>query len=203
MDTSPGKSAFLCTTYCVMVPFMYWFATKKRPEMLHIVCVFLCLLGIGILSLKGGFGMSAGDVLTVLSGVPCAVNIVTSAIVCQNKNPLLLTTIELGVVAVLAWICVIFTDTFPREFPLNTVGGIVYLGLVATALCLFLQSYGLKYAEASIGGMLLSLESVFGVIFSIIIYHEKVTFRMLVGFTVIFTAILLSQWEPRGEDMKR
>ena len=203
MDTSPGKSAFLCTTYCVMVPFMYWFATKKRPEMLHIVCVFLCLLGIGILSLKGGFGMSAGDVLTVLSGVPCGVNIVTSAIVCQNKNPLLLTTIELGVVAVLAWICVIFTDTFPREFPLNTVGGIVYLGLVATALCLFLQSYGLKYAEASIGGMLLSLESVFGVIFSIIIYHEKVTFRMLVGFTVIFTAILLSQWEPRGEDMKR
>ena len=203
MDTSPGKSAFLCTTYCVMVPFMYWFATKKRSEMLHIVCVFLCLLGIGILSLKGGFGMSAGDVLTVLSGVPCAVNIVTSAIVCQNKNPLLLTTIELGVVAVLAWICVIFTDTFPREFPLNTVGGIVYLGLVATALCLFLQSYGLKYAEASIGGMLLSLESVFGVIFSIIIYHEKVTFRMLVGFTVIFTAILLSQWEPRGEDMKR
>ena len=203
MDTSPGKSAFLCTTYCVMVPFMYWFATKKRPEMLHIVCVFLCLLGIGILSLKGGFGMSAGDVLTVLSGVPCAVNIVTSAIVCQNKNPLLLTTIELGAVAALAWVCVIFTDTFPREFPLNTVGGIVYLGLVATALCLFLQSYGLKYAEASIGGMLLSLESVFGVIFSIIIYHEKVTFRMLVGFTVIFTAILLSQWEPRGEDMKR
>lgn len=203
MDTSPGKSAFLCTTYCVMVPFMYWFATKKRPEMLHIVCVFLCLLGIGILSLKGGFGMSAGDVLTVLSGVPCAVNIVISAIVCQNKNPLLLTTIELGAVAALAWVCVIFTDTFPREFPLNTVGGIVYLGLVATALCLFLQSYGLKYAEASIGGMLLSLESVFGVIFSIIIYHEKVTFRMLVGFTVIFTAILLSQWEPRGEDMKR
>ena len=203
MDTSPGKSAFLCTTYCVMVPFIYWFATKKRPEILHIVCVFICLLGIGILSLRGGFGMSAGDVLTVLSGVPCAVNIVISAIVCQNKNPLLLTTIELCVVAALAWICVIFTDTFPREFPLNTVGGIVYLGLVATALCLFLQSYGLKYAEASIGGMLLSLESVFGVVFSIIIYHEKVTLRMLVGFVVIFTAILLSQWEPQGKDLKQ
>ena len=23
LDTSPGKSAFLCTTYCVMVPFFY------------------------------------------------------------------------------------------------------------------------------------------------------------------------------------
>ena len=198
-DTSPGESAFLCTTYCVMVPFFHWFATKKRPQLLHILCVFICLLGIGILSLQGGFNMSSGDILTVLSGVPCAVNIVISSIVCQNKNPLLLTTIELGVVAVLAWMFVIFTDTFPSRFPVNTVGGIVYLGLVATALCLFLQSYGLKYAEASIGGMLLSLESVFGVIFAIILYHEEVTLRMLVGFIVIFVAILMSQLEPKEE----
>lgn len=195
MDTSPGKSAFLCTTYCVMVPFMHWFATKKKPQIMHVLCVFLCLLGIGILSLRGGLGMSAGDVLTVLSGVPCAVNIVISSIVCQNKNPLLLTTIELGVVAVLAWVCVLFTNTFPKEFPLNTMGGIVYLGLIATALCLFLQSYGLKYAEASIGGMILSLESVFGVLFSIIIYHEKITIRMAVGFVLIFVAIVFSQRE--------
>lgn len=201
-DTSPGKSAFLCTTYCVMVPFLHWFVTKKRPQLLHILCVFICLLGIGILSLQGGFEMSSGDILTVLSGVPCAINIVISSIVCQNKNPLLLTTIELGVVAALAWIFVIFTDTFPSQFPLNTVGGIIYLGLVATALCLFLQSYGLKYAEASIGGMILSLESVFGVLFSILIYHEKVTFRMLVGFAVIFVAIILSQSVPK-ESMER
>ena len=203
MDTSPGKSAFLCTTYCVMVPFMHWFATKKKPQILHVLCVFLCLFGIGILSLRGGLGMSVGDILTVLSGVPCAVNIVISSIVCQNKNPLLLTTIELGVVAVLAWICVLFTNTFPKEFPLNTVGGIVYLGLVATALCLFLQSYGLKYAEASIGGMLLSLESVFGVLFSVIIYHEKITFRMIVGFLLIFVAIILSQREREDGDVNR
>lgn len=193
MDTSPGKSAFLCTTYCVMVPFMHWYATKIRPKMLHVACVFICLLGIGILSLQGGFGMSMGDILTVASGIPCAVNLVISSIVCKDKNPLLLTTIELWVVAILAWICVGFTNTYPGEFPVNTIGGIVYLGLVATALCLFLQSYGLKYTEPSIGGMILSLESVFGVLFSIIIYHERITPRMILGFVVIFIAIVLSQ----------
>lgn len=197
MDTSPGKSAFLCTTYSVMVPFIHWYATKKRPQLVHIACVFICLLGIGILSLQGNFGMSMGDVLTVLSGIPCAVNLVISSIVCKNKNPLLLTTIELWVVTILAWICVGLSNTFPTKFPLETVGGIVYLGVIATALCLFLQSYGLKYTQASIGGMILSLESVFGVIFSIIIYREKVTFRMIVGFAVIFVAILLSQHEKQ------
>ena len=196
-DTSPGESAFLCTTYCVLVPFFHWFATKKKPRFLHVLCVFICLFGIGILSLQGGLDMSKGDILTVLSGIPGAINLVLSSIMCQKKNPLLLTTIELGVVAILAWGFVFITDTVPSAFPIDAVSGIVYLGLIATALCLFLQSYGLKYAEASIGGMLLSLESVFGVIFSIILYHETVTLRMYIGFVVIFVAIVLSQMEPK------
>ena len=195
MDTSPGKSAFLCTTYCVMIPFIHWFVTKRKPKLLHVVCVFLCLIGIGLLSLHGGLGMTLGDILTVLSGVPCAVNMVISSVVCRDndKNPLLLTTIELLVVMVCAWICVFASGTMPESLHMNATMGIVYLGVVATALCLFLQSYGLKYSEASIGGMIISLESVFGVLFSIIIYHEHVTARMWIGFAVIFAAIILSQ----------
>lgn len=200
LDTSPGKSAFLCTTYSVLVPFFHWFATKQRPKAHHLLCVFLCLAGVGILSLSGGWGMSLGDVLTVLSGIPCAVNIVISAIVCRNRNVLLLTTVELWVVTVFAWLFVLGGNTLPAEFPADAVGGIVYLGLFATALCLFMQSFGLKYAEPAIGGMLLSLESVFGVVFSVLIYHEQITMRMLVGFAVIFLAILLSQWEGNHKE---
>lgn len=197
LDTSPGKSAFLCTTYSVVVPFLHWFVTKERPKAHHIVCVFLCLSGVGILSLSGGWGMSAGDILTVLSGIPCAMNMVLTAIVSKNRNVLLLTTIELWVVTIFAGLFVVFGSGFPAEYPMGAVGGIVYLGLVATALCLFMQSYGLKYAEPAIGGMLISLESVFGVVFSVLIYHEKITFRMIVGFAVIFLAIILSQWDGK------
>lgn len=201
LDTSPGKSAFLCTTYSVMVPFLYWLVTKERPKARHVFCVFLCLSGVGILSLSGGWGMSLGDVLTVLSGVPCAVNIVISSIVSKNRNVLLLTAIELWVVTAFAWLFVFLGNGLPNQFPPDAVGGIVYLGLFATALCLFLQSFGLKYAEPAIGGMLLSLESVFGVVFSVIIYGEQITLRMAVGFAVIFIAILLSQWDGKEKSI--
>ena len=197
LDTSPGKSAFLCTTYSVMVPFLHWFLTKEPPKLRHVACVFACLTGVGVLSLTGGWGMSAGDFLTVASGVPCAFNMVISSIVSKDRNVLLLTTIELWVVTIFAWMFVFVGNSFPAEFPMGAVGGIVYLGLIATALCMFMQSYGLKYAEPAIGGMIISLESVFGVIFSVIIYHEKITFRMLCGFVVIFAAIVLSQWEGK------
>lgn len=199
MDTSPGKSAFLCTTYSVMVPFLHWAVTKERPKLKHVLCVFLCLAGIGILSLQGDMRMTMGDIMTLLSGVPCAINLVQSSIACRDKDPLLLTTIDLWTVTVLAWVCVFASNTFPTTFPIGAVGGIVYLGLIATALCMFLQSYGLKYENPAIGGMLLSLESVFGVIFSVILYHEHITLRMLIGFIVIFVAIVVSQWE--GKDI--
>ena len=195
LDTSPGKSAFLCTTYSVMIPFIYWIVTKEKPKLLHVICVFICMTGVGVLSLHGGWGMTTGDLLTVLSGVPCAINMVQSAITCRDKNPLLLTTVELAVVAALAWVFVILDGSFPTTFPMATVGGIVYLGVFATALCLFMQTFGFKYAEASVGGMIISLESVFGVIFSMIIYHETVTLRMLLGFALIFVAIVAAQKE--------
>ena len=139
--------------------------------------------------------MAMGDVLTVLSGVPYAVNMVINALVAKDKNTLLLTTIELWVVSILAWIFVGATGTFATEFPFEAVGGIVYLGVFATALCLFLQTYCLKHMDASICGMILSLEAVFGVVFAIILYHEQITLRMIVGFAVIFAAIMLSQKE--------
>lgn len=199
LDTSPGKSAFLCTTYSVMVPFLHWFLTKEPPKLRHVACVFACLTGVGVLSLTGGWGMSAGDFLTVASGVPCAFNMVISSIVSKDRNVLLLTTIELWVVTIFAWMFVFVGNSFPAEFPMGAVGGIVYLGLIATALCMFMQSYGLKYAEPAIGGMIISLESVFGVIFSVIIYHERITLRMLLGFAVIFAAIVLSQWEGKNK----
>lgn len=198
LDSTPGKSAFLCTTYTVLVPFINWFVTKERPQLRHVLCIILSIIGIGILSLQSGGEILIGDLFVILSGVPCAFNIVVSAIACKDKNALLLTTIEMLTVTVLSWGTVLLTDTFPENFPLNTIGSLIYLGLIATALCLYLQSFGLKYAEASIGGMLLSLESVFGVIFSIILYHEQITLRMVTGFIIIFTAIILAQIE-KGE----
>lgn len=195
-NTSPGKSAFLSTTYCVLVPFLYWLVAKERPKALHLFCVFLCVGGVGVLSLQGGLGMTNGDIMTVLSGIPGAANIVVSSIGCKNRHPLLLTTIELGIVMILCWGMVILTGGFPERVTGLAVGGVIYLGVFATALCLFLQSFGLKYTQASIGGMILSLEAVFGVLCSIVLYKEKVTARMTVGFVIIFAAILLSQIEP-------
>ena len=48
--------------------------------------------------------------------------------------------------------------------------------------------------------ILLALESVFGVIFSCLLLGERVTPRMLLGFAVIFAALMVSELTPRGKE---
>ena len=48
-------------------------------------------------------------------------------------------------------------------------------------------------AQAS---LLLSLESVFGVVFSVLLYGEQLTSRLVSGFALIFAAILVSETFP-------
>ncbi|MBR4934780.1 MAG: EamA family transporter, partial [Anaerotignum sp.] len=62
-----------------------------------------------------------------------------------------------------------------------------------------LQTIGLKKVNATVATVILSLESVFGVLFSILLYHEQVTVRMGIGFAVVFVAVLISQMEISPE----
>ena len=56
-----------------------------------------------------------------------------------------------------------------------------------------LQTYGLKYTAPSAGALILSLESVFGVIFSVILGAEALTPRLCLGFAIIFSGIVVSE----------
>ena len=50
MDTTPGKNAFFTAVYCVIVPFLYWFIDRTRPDRFNVLAAFLCLAGIGFVS---------------------------------------------------------------------------------------------------------------------------------------------------------
>ena len=71
-------------------------------------------------------------------------------------------------------------------------------------VCFVLQNVGLKYLPSAWASLLLSFESVFGVIFSTIVLGEKITLRMGFGCALIFAAVVLAQVLPEilGEKRK-
>lgn len=193
METTPGKNAFLTTAYCILVPFLYWITDKRRPDLYNFSAAFLCLAGIGLVSMDGGFSIGFGDAVTLISAFFFAAHILAGARFGGKKDPILLTIIQFAAAAVCAWVLALTTETFPQEIPLNAALSLLYLAVFPTTVALLLQNIGLKYADPTSGAILLSLESVFGVLFSIVFYHEHLTLRLAAGFLLIFLAVILSE----------
>lgn len=192
-DTTPGKNAFLTAAYCILVPFLYWITDKRRPDLYNFSAAFLCLAGIGLVSFDGSFSMRFGDAMTLISALFFAAHIVAGARFGGKSDPILLTILQFGVAAVCSWVLGFTTETFPKEIPLNAALGLLYLAVFATTIALLLQNIGLKYADPTSGAILLSLESVFGVLFSMLFYQERLTLRLGAGFLLIFIAVILSE----------
>lgn len=191
--TTPGKSAFLTAAYCVIVPFLCWIFLKEKPKKNHIISAVICLLGIGFISLDGNFKITFGDGVTLLCSAVFAGNIISIAFFCRGRDPMVLTMIQICVAAIWGWISVVATGTMPQEISMASAGNVLYLAVFSTALCLSLQSVGLKYINATVGTILLSLEAVFGVIFSVLLYEEVITLKIAIGFIIVFVAVILSQ----------
>ena len=200
--TTAGKNAFLTTTYVMMVPFLNWFFHKSKPSWNCVLAAIIALAGIGLLSLQGDFSMNRGDVLTIICGFFFAVHIIFISRYTQTQDPVLLTILQLAFSALFSWIFAPFTDgCFPLQetFRADVIVSMLYLGLFSTLLCFLLQNVCQKYLRASTTSLLLSFESVFGVIFSIIFLKEILTAKMIVGCVLIFFALVLSEidWKQK------
>ncbi len=192
-DTTPGKNAFLTAIYCVLVPFFFWPVDKKRPDSFNIAAAFISIIGIGLVSLNGDLSIRMGDGLTLISGVIFAVHIVVLAKYSGDRDPILLTVIQFGFAAVYSWVIGLLFEDIPRNWTTASVVGLIYLAVFATAVALLLQNIGQKYTHPAPAAIIMSLESVFGALFSVIFYHEVITLRLFIGFCLIFIAVIISE----------
>ena len=136
-----------------------------------------------------------GDLLTLVCCIFYALHIVVSAQFTRTMDVMLLTIGQFFFAAAWSWVMALLFEPPLVVSEMSTEIWMVlgYLCVFATAGALGLQTFGLKYTSPSAGALILSLESVFGVIFSIMVGAEAVTVRLLIGFAVIFIAIVVSE----------
>jgi len=192
-DTTPGKSAFLTSVYCVIVPFLFWIIKKKNPGIYSFAAAGMCILGTALVALKGDLTMGAGDLNTLLCSFFFACHIVSVGVLGEDKDPILITIMQFGTSAVLGWVFGLPFGSVPTDAGLMSWAGVIFLGIFPTMIGFLLQTVGQKYTDTSAAALILSLESVFGILFSVIFGFDTVTFKLLCGFILIFAAIVVSE----------
>ncbi len=190
---TPGTNAFLTSVYCVMVPFMAWGLFRKRPTAYNWTAAVLCVAGIGLISLSEDLTLGAGEALTLLSGVFYALHIMALSHFGEKDDPISLTIVQFFSAAILAWGFSLTVEA-GSPFPAPAVWPhLMYLTVFATAVTLVCQSVGQSLTPPSQSAILLSLESVFGVFFSVLLGREALTFQLTCGFALIFVSVIVSE----------
>lgn len=195
MGTTPSKNAFLTAVYCVLVPFLYWAVMRRRPDRYNILAAVLCVSGVGLVSLTDALTVTWGDALTLVCAFFYAAHIVAVAKVSPGKDIYLLTVFQFAWAAVYAWICGLLFQQFPplSVFRPDVIVQMAYLTVMATTVALLFQNVGQVWSDPASASVILSLESVFGVLCSVIFYGDPVTGRLLAGFALIFVAVVCSE----------
>lgn len=193
--TTPSKNAFLTSVYCVLVPFLTWAVVKKRPDRYNILAAVLCVAGVGLVSLNEALSVNLGDILTLVCAVFYASHIVAVEKVSVQKDIYLLTVFQFAFSALYSWAAVLLWENFPTDALAqpDVFLPLAYLCVMATTVALLFQNVGQIWSDPASASVILSLESVFGVLFSVLFYGDQVSGRMLLGFGLIFVAVVCSE----------
>ena len=198
MYTTPGINAFLTATYCVIVPFAWWLVARKRPTLCNVGAACIAVVGIWMVSVTAAaetLSIGYGEALTLLCAVLFATHIVFVSRFTERYDALTLTVFQFIFEGIFGCLVGLVTAPFPAEalFTPIVAGQMLFLVLFATIIAFGIQNVSLAYVPPAQAALFLSLESVFGVLFSVLLYGEVLTTRLFFGFALIFGAILVNE----------
>ncbi len=196
--TTSGKNAFITSSYCVLVPFISWMVGIGRPARNHVMAAFVCLLGLGLVGLDGGLPVNQGDVLTFGSAICYAVLYAYIALRGEGKDVMAATLWEVVVSGLLSGIASLISEDLPApaSFTPTVVAELAMLSLLSTCMAFVAFNYAFTKVDPTQGALISSIESPIGAITSVLVLGEVVTMRVLVGFMLIFVAVVWAQVGP-------
>ncbi len=201
--TSTANQSFLCTAYVAFVPFISWIILRKRPEVKAFVAGMLAFAGIGLICLKGGLSIGIGDSLSIMFSVIFGVQIVVIGMLVDGDTDVFqLSFFQLSTSATCAFVICLVQGQLIYPFGAESIIGVLYLGILNTFVAFLAQNYAQKYTKDTVAALIMSLESVFGFLLSVIYYNEVITLKFLAGSILCFVAILINTVELTRNDLK-
>ena len=191
--TTPSKNAFLTATNVVIVPFIALVIYRKKIPVKSLIGAGMAIVGAAVLSLQSDFSIGAGDILTLACAVCFALQIFLTGEFVGKIRPTVLNFLQMTTAFVLSGIGFIVTGSFHFAPSTGSLLAVLYLGVVSTTITYLLQTVSQKYVDETKSAIILSMEAVFGTVFSVILLHEDVTVRMVIGSMLILAAVLVSE----------
>lgn len=201
--TSPGKSGFITALYMVLVPIVGLFMGKKtRPVVWISVLIAIC--GLYLMCISESLSINIGDVLTLICALVFTFHILAIDHFAPKVDGVKLACMQFFVCGILNLIYVFLFEDPELEPILDCWLSIGYSGIFSCGVAYTLQIVGQKYTDPTSASILMSLESVFATLTTVILVAlgwdltgGQLTSREILGCVLMFAAIILVQLPER------
>lgn len=187
-----GRAGFITAMYIVFVA-LYTIIKSRKFSLIVIGSTILSMVGLYFLCFTNGLsGFYLGDVL----GLLCAITFTFHILVIDKYNDVdsaKLSFMQFAVCGVLSLLfAIVFENNTWRDL-LAAIIPILYAGILSSGIGYTLQIAGQKLAPPNIAAIAMSLESVFSVVFGVLILGEAFTSREIIGCVLMFSAVIIAQ----------
>lgn len=203
--TTVSNAAFITATNVVMIPLIEWVLYHKRPGAKVLLMCLVTMGGILLLTVDftGGLAFGAGDLLVLLCAFLFAMQIVYVGHACNGYDPLAITFWQL--LSAGAAGLVLFFILRPEVTMQQIQHGIlpvIYLAVFSTCVCYALQTWAQQHVPPAQAGVILSMEGLFGTVFSLLLGLETLRGSMVAGGLLIMVAVVVMNVGDGGKDEK-
>lgn len=201
--TTVSNAAFITASNVVMIPLIEWALYKKRPGAKVLAMCAVAMVGILLLTVNfsSGLAFGAGDLLVLLCAFLFAMQIVYVGRTCNDHDPLMITFWQLLAAGVAG--TVVFLAIRPEVSMDHIRLGILpvaYLALFSTCVCYALQTWAQKNVPPAPAGVILSMEGLFGTLFSLLLGLEAFRWSIVAGGALIMTAVIVMNMGDAQKD---
>ncbi|MEH2110693.1 DMT family transporter [Nostoc sp.] len=198
LKTIPAnRAAFIGSLNALIVPLLGWLSGQRVP-LRTFLAAGVAVIGIGVMFWEGG-ELGIGDLLMFVDAFVYAAYILFLERVASRHPTLTLTSVQLLFIATIG---VLWSNTqIINQFEVirQHWGAIFYLGLLATAAVIWLQTMAQQWVSSDEAALLFTLEPLFATIFSFWLLGEHLGIRGLIGAILVLVALLLSQSSQKIE----
>ncbi len=190
--TTSSKSAFITGLYIIFTPIFALFFTREKLTLKLLISLLLSITGLALLSNLSFMHseINIGDLITVISAVTFAIQIVLTNIYAKEIDILFITSSQMVFMFAIG---LPFAGNFLKVvMPLWVLLSLMFLGSFAGFLAVLAETYSLKYLDPDRAAILFTLEPVFAGIFSFIFLKEKLSKEGIVGAFLILVAMWLA-----------
>lgn len=192
--TTASISGFLTGLYVVLTPLFAWLLLKQKISLKIAIGALLAAIGLAVLSgAATTVEFQIGQIWLIICAVLYAAHILVLGKFGQGRDSYRFAMLQIAFVALVTWVFAL-ADGYQAPPNGSVWFAVVFTALLSTVFAFWVQTWAQTIIEPSRVALLITSEVIFTALLAVGVGQEPLTLTMVVGGSIMVTAMLLVEW---------